>query len=161
MHLSFHGYRETLQLGVKPDRAGSLGPKRINAMNDAKNYSERWEVMWRGGSKEYEVKGGDGGTLQPGQCVANLVRCPDHATSLKCSTRSPGPLMPVAPLPTSKACWRASAAGRRSVKNVRLFQGAGVGMTSKRWRNTWHLPRDLSWRPRPSSPPKNTSNRGR
>lgn len=36
-------------------------------MVDKTKYSERWEVMWRGGSEDYEVKGGDGGMLQPGQ----------------------------------------------------------------------------------------------
>lgn len=34
---------------------------------DRAAYSKRWEVMWNGGSEEYEVKGGDGGVLQPGQ----------------------------------------------------------------------------------------------
>jgi len=35
---------------------------------DPAKYSERWEIMWQGGSEAYEVKGGDGRSkLQPGQ----------------------------------------------------------------------------------------------
>lgn len=62
-----HSVARTRSLNVIVNMAASQGHPDDSEKIDSAKYSERWEIMWNGGSEEYEVKGGDGGKLQPGQ----------------------------------------------------------------------------------------------